>query len=106
MQVRQGDVMIVGVNSTPTKLKAVKADPKFGAYVLAYGEVTGHAHTIEKSCVEDFQLDARDGTLYFTLKKPSAVKHQEHTAISLSPGTYKAIRQKQYHRGEVRNVAD
>lgn len=106
MQIRQGDVFVTKVSSVPREAKAVKADPKFNAFVLAYGEVTGHAHTIEKKAVEDFRLDERDGTLYFTLTKPTKVTHQEHDALTLEPGTYKAVRQKTYHRGEVRNVLD
>ena len=42
---RQGDVLIVPVESIPEELDPV--DREDGRVVLAHGEVTGHAHAIE-----------------------------------------------------------
>jgi hypothetical protein len=41
---RQGDIMVKPVNRIPQGLKAVPLDK--GRVILAYGEVTGHAHAI------------------------------------------------------------
>ena len=43
---RQGDVLIRQVNEIPSQAKVKK---NVGRIVLAYGEVTGHAHAISAS---------------------------------------------------------
>lgn len=48
VQYRQGDVAIERVDSFPSNLKPAPLDK--GRVILAYGEVTGHAHTF---CAED-----------------------------------------------------
>jgi hypothetical protein len=42
---RQGDVLIIPVESIPERLDAIDRDD--GRVVLAHGEVTGHAHAIK-----------------------------------------------------------
>ena len=42
--VRQGDVLALGVEAIPEDAKPVTRDR--GRVILAYGEVTGHAHAI------------------------------------------------------------
>ncbi len=43
--IRQGDVLLVPVKSLPIGAKEIPLDK--GRIVLAYGEVTGHAHAID-----------------------------------------------------------
>src|SRR3954453_10783779 len=44
MLYRQGDVLIARIDEVPEDLEAVPRDK--GRVVLAYGEVTGHAHAV------------------------------------------------------------
>ena len=89
---RQGDVMLIKTKAPkPKEAKRQKSDN--GRVVLAYGEVTGHAHA----------LDAKTSTLYawddnrlLVVKEPTALVHEEHTAIPLKPGNYKVIQQREW----------
>lgn len=77
-----------------------------GAYfVLALGEVTGHAHAVvgpgrlirEAGVFGPMLLHVPDG---------ARVVHEEHAAISLPKGWYRVVRQREYVPGSVRIVAD
>lgn len=99
---RQGDVMIVPCAVVPKGAKAVEREG--GRLVLAHGEVTGHAHAVAEMDAEMFS--ERDGVLYLRCPSGAAVKHEEHSAVTLAPGTYKVTRQRQYSAGMVQKVPD
>jgi len=105
VQFRQGDVFIEKINKDeiPNDVSPVKRDN--GRVILAYGEVTGHAHAIVQDEVELFE---REGTLFLNVKNQNGatVVHEEHGTIPLETGTYKVTHQREYHRQEIRNVAD
>mgnify|MGYP001557776963 CR=1 FL=1 len=104
MQVRQGDVLLVKT------LKKVSAEAKAvarvrGRIVLAYGEVTGHAHVIDDVLAELFE--ERGGQLYLKVGPEGAtLRHEEHGALALAPGTYRVVRQREYTPEAIRRVAD
>lgn len=102
-QVRQGDVLVTVCDSIPQDCKPVKRDN--GQVILAYGEVTGHCHAIAEPNVA---LMEREGTMYLSVTAPKGAKltHQEHTTTTIPPGTYTVKRQREYARGEVRQVLD
>ena len=102
MQIRQGDVFVELIAALPDGLAVKAAD--HGRLVLAYGEVTGHAHALDATLGELFE--DREGTLYLRLDAPGSLTHEEHAAISLSPGTYRITHQREYAPGEMRRVAD
>lgn len=100
---RQGDVLIERVDEIPAAAKPKAKDN--GRVILAYGEVTGHAHRIERSDIAEL-LDAdRQGT-YLRLAKDSAVVHEEHERIALPAGDYRISIQAEYTPEQIRNVAD
>lgn len=99
---RQGDVLIVPVNEIPKSAEPQNRDN--GRHVLAYGEVTGHAHAIHEPRARMF-MDTGGGT-YLDLPKPAKVVHEEHATIGLDAGKYRVIRQREYTAGEARMVAD
>lgn len=103
MILRQGDVLIERIPTIP-----VTATPKAldrGRAVLAYGEVTGHAHALEGALAELFE--DRDGTLYLRVTGAGAgVEHEEHARIALAPGEYRITHQREYTPTEIRRVAD
>lgn len=99
---RQGDVLLMRVADRSVDGLAPK--PRDGGrVVLAYGEVTGHAHAID-----DAELfEEKDGVLYLRIgASGAALRHEEHGAIALEPGTYRVVRQREYHPDSIRPVAD
>jgi hypothetical protein len=95
--IRQGDVLLVPVpvpNGKPAGATPVPLDK--GRIVLAYGEVTGHAHAIAidpeavvNTAVRKAQLHAlSNGTRLLEVREPVTLTHEEHTAHTIPPGWY------------------
>jgi hypothetical protein len=105
-QFRQGDVLIQRVRTRAPKGRQVTDQ---GRVILAYGEVTGHAHEIVAPPDElpPAQLfEEPDGTRYLFVDRACALVHQEHGPIALAPGVYRVVRQREYSPEAIRNVAD
>lgn len=99
---RQGDVALIPVEKLPEG-EGKKVDRDNGRLILAYGEVTGHAHAIvddRASLVEKF------GTTYLVAPEKVEVRHDEHATIDLPAGVYEVRHQREYHPEAVRNVMD
>lgn len=107
MIVRQGDVLLRRVASLPKSAQVAEKKDQAGnrRIVLAYGEVTGHAHAI-------YDLDSVDvfvtstGMMYLKVSKDAALQHEEHGTITLPPGNYERTIQREYSPEQIRNVAD
>lgn len=92
MSYRQGDVLLRETDRKITaKHKLVARDG--GRVVLAYGEVTGHAHALCEPHVELFDLR---GERLLKLEKPANLVHEEHATIPLPAGLYEVVRQREY----------
>jgi hypothetical protein len=94
---RQGDVLIIPVASVPANTKPVLREN--GRVILAYGEVTGHHHSIVETDVElvtSQKADQLRTWLRITTDEPVALTHQEHDTIQLPPGDYEVRRQREY----------
>jgi hypothetical protein len=102
MILRQGDVMLVKVAEIPAEVKPVAREQ--GLVILAHGEVTGHHHSFSSGSVA--LLEAPGGERFVTAKRPSVLRHQEHGSITLPPGNYRVVRQREYSPEAIRNVAD
>ena len=99
---RQGDVLIQKVDmKVPKTAKQLEQDN--GRVILAYGEVTGHAHAIDGRLAERYQW--KDDVL-LDVKEQTQLRHEEHSAITLEPGVYKVTRQREYAPEAIRFVAD
>lgn len=105
MQVRQGDVLLTQVKALPAA--AVRKATDQGRVILAYGEVTGHAHEVQSDAeaVEAF-LAELDGQTYLQTATPTRVVHQEHGAVALPTGTYRVTIQREYTPEAIRSVLD
>lgn len=125
-QIRQGDVQLEPVSSLPAGCQEVPNDR--GRIVLAYGEVTGHAHAIgdhvvrheptpgaaneiAEAAISRAQAKARlliapNGDRYLEVKQTVTLRHEEHTAHTLNPGIYKLPVQVEYTPSELRRVED
>lgn len=114
--IRQGDVAIRPTKQQPTARAKVITDQ--GRTILAYGEVTGHAHEVitelgDPATGGDDTVPAQqlfeepDGTRLLVVKGPATfVRHEEHAKLHIPEGTYEVIRQREYSPEAIRNVAD
>lgn len=123
-QVRQGDVLLrevsqkeydAALNAAEKKKRRVARDG--GRVILAYGEVTGHAHAVKDDegteAAELIQLQG--GERFLFTNGGISIVHEEHGAIPLpapdeskgETGIFQVVRQREYEAPEVnRFVAD
>lgn len=102
---RQGDVLIIPIAAMSQNLEPVAREK--GRVVLAHGEVTGHAHAIKDRRAALFS-DPKLAAIFLHVSgdAPVALEHDEHSTITIPPGDYQVIRQREYSPEEIRNVAD
>ncbi len=100
--IRQGDVLLVPVGEIPANAERITPDRKRGV-VLAYGEVTGHAHVMAPAKVS--QWDA-DGQRYVTVRADAPLTHEEHATHIVPAGKYRVVIHREYSPEAIRNVAD
>ncbi len=131
-QIRQGDVFLIPVKALPAGCKHI--EPEGGRrFVLAHGEVTGHAHAIyeftpDEQAEQDLAKAAEvagaalerararrtaqmwtcpAGEWYLEIREQSTMKHEEHSAPTIPPGIYHAPVQVESGPGNMaRIVAD
>ena len=102
-QARQGDVFVKKVKSMPEGLNPVPLDK--GRVILAYGEVTGHMHSLDS---ENCKLFVCPDTAqrFLEITSYDALTHDEHDSIRLGAGIYKVIQQREYNYGTNTPVRD
>ena len=80
-----------------------------GRIVLAYGEVTGHAHAIldvDAELYEGLETAAAADRFLRIGRGGATLVHEEHAPISLPEGDYVVRLQREYHPEEIRRVLD
>ena len=97
LHARQGDLLFVLQNTRPV----VDLTPRQSKGIVA-GEATGHAHRLTAGTI----LEAPDGTLYLDLTYPTKVVHEEHAPLTLDPGLWLVVRQREYSPEAIRTVLD
>lgn len=123
--IRQGDVLLKSVAVLPSGCVPVQLDK--GRIVLAYGEVTGHAHAIADhgqvarpigpeaaaeiadAAIARFKAklwQAPSGERFLEVTEPVTIRHEEHTAHTIQPGLYQVPTQVEYRPKELVRVAD
>lgn len=118
--IRQGDVALIPVSKLPAGCTEVPTDGN--RIVLAYGEVTGHAHAIydhispaaADEIVEAAIARAKarlwqspSGDRYLEVTEPVTLRHEEHTAHTIPAGVYELPVQVSWDTEHgVRQVAD
>jgi len=81
---RQGDILLIPAKR-PAKL-GDKISRDNGRIVLAYGEVTGHAHAILDREADLYAIpDTDDRFLEIMERSGVTLQHEEHAAIVLAP---------------------
>lgn len=103
---RQGDVMIQRVEiELPADAESV--EPDRGRVILAYGEVTGHAHAIKAGpTVQLLTVPGQDDRWLRIGSDGAELRHEEHATIALPPGLYRVRIQREYSPEAIRRVAD
>lgn len=95
---RQGDVLLIP-RAIPEVVESVPRDD--GRLILAYGEVTGHAHAVNG----DAELFEMNGRRYLNVTEPATLVHEEHGTISLPVGGYEVVRQRVFRENDGRAFA-
>lgn len=105
---RQGDVLLVAYDG-PVPAAAVVVERDAGRVVLAYGEMTGHAHALiaPGARLLEWAVPGADSMRVLDVPATGAVvEHEEHGTITLDPGLWLVKRQREYAPEATRNVAD
>lgn len=107
---RQGDVLLVAVDSIPPGATELARDKTRGV-VLAHGEVTGHTHRIPSRSAKLYRTEEDQRFLRVMGPAPRAAAvelvHEEHGTIAIPPGNYRVSIHAEYQPGELpRQVAD
>lgn len=104
--VRQGDVLVRRIVDMPKG--AIQKPTEGGRVVIAYGEVTGHAHAIAESEAVEFTFAIAGNVVrrFLQVIAKATIKHEEHSAIELPAGVYEIVQQREYSPQEIRNVQD
>jgi hypothetical protein len=126
--IRQGDVLLTPVAALPAGCVEVPNDR--GRIVLAYGEVTGHAHAIAdhrthygatraleragevaEAAIARAKTKARllvapNGERFLQVDEAVTLTHEEHTAHTIPAGIYKLPVQVEYTPAALRRVED
>ena len=105
--IRQGDVMFIPIASLPQGSRRKRDNG-----TVAYGEVTGHSHTlVEEDRTRAEVLEIGEG-LYVQVSKDgiriagAVFEHEEHLPVTLPPGDYEIRIQREYSPEAIRNVID
>ena len=95
-QYRQGDVLLIAVDAIPGRAVPVPRDQ--GEIVLAYGEVTGHRHAIAEPHADLLALPDQEIERRFLriVGVQAPLRHEEHDTITVPPGSYQVIQQREY----------
>ena len=100
LQYRQGDVLLIAMDELPSD--AVLQENQ-GRIVLAYGEVTGHAHAISTEYADAFVSGEQ---MLLLVDEGANLVHEEHGPIRIKKGIYRVVRQREYDPSFERMVAD
>jgi len=86
---QQGDTLYQKLKSLPSGDQKIIARKRI---VVAHGE-SGHSHVIEDDEAELIQIGDK---MLLKLEKQATVKHEEHHAITLSPGIWEIGRVQEF----------
>lgn len=101
---RHGDVNLV-----PTKKVKGELQTHDGSFILAWGEATGHNHTITVNDPTKMKVHKlKNGAWLLTLEDVGTLVHPEHKPLEIPIGTYRVggEREKDWFSMAVRRVID
>ena len=103
---RQGDVLLLAVDTIPAEARAHRRPVDTGRVILAYGEVTGHAHALAEGSAVGY--GPSDDAFWLDVEPGATVTHEEHATITI-PRDVRFVevrRQREYSGAGERRVAD
>lgn len=114
---RQGDLLLIQnedwVKLVKSKLEVAQVEN--GRLVILRGEATGHHHSVAAEAAElrffiqEDRPTVLNGTVIGVLdvhQGTDLVHVGHHSPIPVAPGIYFIVQQREYRRGEIRQVAD
>ena len=91
-QSRQGDIFFQQIDKIPSKGLKKKNDA-----ILAYGEQTGHSHSITTAISDCESYVDENGDIYIRSESEIKVGHDEHNTIVLPANTWICVtRQREF----------
>lgn len=115
---RQGDVLLVPIAARATEWRIAPAPAAANrmnskGVILAFGEVTGHAHVLAnpsaslmvgQAWVTDPQTGRREVQETEVLRVPEAsdLVHEEHATLNIPAGTYEVRHQREFDPAALR----
>jgi hypothetical protein len=99
---RQGDVLFVKHESLPDGEQKPIAREN-GRVVVAYGEVTGHAHATVAPQVQQIEIDT---IRWLVAPDEFVITHEEHAPLTLDSGVWEVVYQYEYEPARIRKVLD
>lgn len=103
MIIRQGDVFLKKVEKVAVKPTGKKVEPQNGRLILAFGEATGHHHSVPADVCEMYEDEK---ATMLVVNAPTTLDHQEHATIEINPGVYWVVRQREWTDNDERRVMD
>jgi len=106
-QAAQGDMLITLIDELPEGI--VEKKKENGVYILAHSE-TGHHHVIDQNHATAYEAANDPFVAYMVVEHPTELKHlrsfDTHSPITITPGTYRVNRQREYTPEGFRRAAD
>lgn len=111
----QGDVLFLKLEAAPKELKQQMKTPiQIGHkedLILQHGEVMGHYHKVMPQftgnlMAYDLGTNANIKEMALVVHEPTPVVHEEHSALTLTPGFWIARTQREHSQGITRRVVD
>lgn len=84
---RHGDVVIYRLDGPAPEL-GEKIIPDNGKLVLAYGEATGHSHSLPEEIGDLYKNPNGDGMYLNVTRDGAKLSHEEHNTIDMPAGLY------------------
>lgn len=103
MLIQQGDVLLKQITTLPKALKKVKR--KARGFVLAEGEVTGHAHVIDSDIA---LMEDQNGNMFMSNENEVTIIHEEHHSATIPAGNWEIgiVKEYDHFAEEARKVQD
>lgn len=111
--IRQGDILLIQADAPTTHVTGGQ-NP-----VLGFGEVTGHKHVLQDAvwvvapedinAVHQFAMDGtgnKNPVFVLVPEQGGTLIHEEHAPLSVPPGLWQVVRQREYSPEAIRSVID
>ena|SRR3990167_10177061 len=90
--IRHGDVLLTKIDTLPEG----KEIQHKGQHILAWGEVTGHAHRLTVKDKDDMKVVESGGITFISLVAPAPLTHEEHRQLEIPSGIWKLTFEREF----------